>query len=321
MSSRLAEAVFAATGGRPPAPEPLRFEPVEPPVKEATAEQVDAVQEYLGKHVKALRDALPSAVRYELFQLDVAKLLPRIAGCTPASLRMALLTCAKFGLRPDGYEAAIQVQGRKAVFIPRWQGYVKLMLRADPKASVHCGLVYETDTWRVRPGMPAPHDFELETRPELGPEERGKALFAYAFLVPGEGQRSKVVTVNRAKAAQIRDEWSYAYKLAEQTNAKNSHWHRDFDHQMQKTALKQLFPYVATSAEVLALVRADDAGDRGEVQVVHAPDPERAALLADAERAHRAAEGSQETRPLPVKRNKAGRRCAGKKRRGRAKGR
>jgi len=313
--------VLAATGGGRPAPEQPTTEPVEPPVGEATPAQVDAVQAYLDKYREKLAAALPSVLPYEEFAAHVAELLPRLGRCTPASLRMALLTCARFGLKPDGYEAAIQVQGNKAVFIPRYQGYVRLMLRADPGATVHCGLVYESDTWRVRPSLPAPDDFELETHPELPDEERGKALFAYAFLVNSAGQRSQVVTVNRSRAAQLRDEWSYAYKLAEQTGTRDSFWHRDFDHQMKKSALKALFPWVDTSAEVVALVRADDAGDRGEVQIVHAPDPERAALVAEAERAHRAAEGSQETAALPVKRNAAGRRYRGKKQRGGRKGR
>jgi phage RecT family recombinase len=313
--------VLAATGGGRPAPEQPAIQPVEPPVGEATPAQVDAVQAYLEKYREKLAAALPSVLPYEEFQAHVADLLPRLGRCTPASLRMALLTCARFGLKPDGYEAAIQVQGNKAVFIPRYQGYVRLMLRADPGATVHCGLVHEADTWRVRPGLPAPDDFELEIRPELSDEQRGKALFAYAFLVNSAGQRSQVVTVNRSRAAQIRDEWSYAYRLAEESGARDSFWHRDFDHMMQKSALKALYPYVDTSAEVIALVRADDAGDQGGVQIVHAPDPERAALLAEAERAHRAAEGSQERVPLPVKRSKQGRLYRGKKQRGGRKGR
>ncbi|WP_405759537.1 recombinase RecT [Streptomyces sp. NBC_01420] len=315
--SRLAEAVFAATGGRPaPAPDPVALAPVEPPAPEGTPAQVDAVQEYLNRHDDTLRAAFPKSLDYEAFQAAVAATLPRVAGCSPASLRMALVTCARFGLMPDGYEAVIEVQGRKAVFVPRYQGYIRLMYRSGMVASVHYGLVHETDEWEVRPSAPAPDDFVLKTRPELSDEERGTALFAYAFVVGRDGARSQVVYVNRHKAAEIRDEWSYRYKLAEQTGRRDSWWHRHFDHMMLKTGIKALYASVPTSPEVLALAAADDAGERGEVQIIHAPDPGRAALVADAERAHRAAEGSQELVRLPVKRNAAGRRYRGKKQRG-----
>ncbi|MFJ7090443.1 recombinase RecT [Streptomyces mirabilis] len=317
MTETLMDRVLAATGGGRPAPEQNAAPQVEPPVGEATPAQVDEVQEYLDKHGDKFRASLPSHVPYETFQAAVAARLPRLAGCTPASLRMALLTCARFGLVPDGYEAVIDVQGNKAVFIPTYKGYVRLMYRSGLVASVHCGLVHECDEWEVRPSAPAPDDFTLKTRPDLSDEERGKALFAYAFVVLKDGSRSQVVFVNRAKAGQLRDEWSYAYKLAEQSGRKDSFWHRDFDHMMLKSGLKALFPWVPTSAELVALVEAEDAGERGDVQIVHAPRPEAEALAAEAERAHRAAEGSQDApaRPL-VKRTAAGRRFLGKKQRG-----
>ncbi len=313
--------VLAATGGGRPAPEQGTTPAVEPPAAEATPAQVDAVQAYLDKHGDAFAASLPKTVSLEEFQAAVAALLPKVAGCTPASLRLALLTCARFGLVPDGYEAAIQVQGKRAVFVPTYKGYVRLMYRSGLVASVHCGLVHEHDEWKVRPSAPAPDDFTLTTRPDLDEEERGKALFAYAFVTLKDGSRSQVVYVNRTKAAEVRDTWSYGYQLAEQQGRRDSYWHQHFDHGMQKTALKQLFPWVPTSAELVALAQADDAGERGDVQIVHAPRTEAEALAAEAERAHRAAEGSQETAPLPVKRSKQGRTYRGKKQRGGRKGR
>ncbi|MFD5571961.1 recombinase RecT [Streptomyces cadmiisoli] len=320
MTETLMSRVLAATGGGHPAPEQDTVPAVEPPVGEATPAQVDAVQAYLDKHGDKFQASLPKHVPYEAFQAAVAALLPKVAGCTPASLRMALLTCARFGLVPDGYEAAIQVQGSKAVFIPTYKGYVRLMYRSGLVASVHCGLVHENDEWEVRPSAPAPDDFTLKIRPDLSDEDRGKALFAYAFVRMTDGSRSQVVFVNRTKAAELRDEWSYGYKLAEQNGRRDSFWHRDFDHMMLKSALKALFPWVPTSAELVALAEAEDAGERGDVQIVHAPRTEAEALAAEAEQAHSAAEGSQETAPLPVKRSKQGRAYRGKKQRGGRKG-
>lgn len=323
MSQTLLEKVRAITG-QPSTPEPVSGPlPVVPPVGEATPAQVVAVDAYLDKHGEKFAAALPSHVPFAAFRAAVASTLPKVARCTPASLLQAFLTCARFGLLPDGYEAAIEVQGTRAVFIPTYKGYVRLMYRSGLVESVHAGLIHANDEWTVTPSAAEPDDFVLKIRPELTEEERGPVVCAYAFVRMLSGGRSPVMFVNNEQADAIRDEHSYGYRLAVmQGRPETSFWVRKRPQMMRKTALKALFPLVPHSAELVALAAAEDAGLRGEVQIYHAPDPESAALRAEAERAHRAAEGSQDVTPvrLPVKRNKAGRRCGGKKRRGGPKG-
>ncbi|PSK52403.1 hypothetical protein B0E38_04729 [Streptomyces sp. 111WW2] len=320
MSQTLLEKVRAITGvPTPSAPAAAGPLPVVPPVGEATPAQVDAVDAYLDKHGDKFRASLPACVSYEKFRAAVAATLPRVARCSPASLLQAFLTCARFGLVPDGYEAAIEVQGTQAVFIPTWKGYVRLMYRSGLVESVHCGLIHATDEWSVTPSAPEPDDFVLKIRPELSDEERGPVVCAYAFVRMQGGGRSQVMFINNEQADAIRDEYSYGYRLAVmQGRPETSYWVRKRPQMMRKTALKALFPLVSESAEVVALAAAEDAGHRGEVQIYHAPDPEAAGLRAEAERAHRAAEGSQEMPAvrLPVKRSKQGRRYQGKKARG-----
>jgi phage RecT family recombinase len=316
MTTSLLEKVREITGVGEPAPAAEGPLPVPQPVGEATPAQVEAVDAYLDKHGEKFRAALPAHVPYEAFRAAVAMTLPRVARCTPASLLQSFLTCARFGLVPDGYEAAIEVQGSQAVFIPTYKGYVRLMYRSGLVESVHAGLIHANDEWTVTPSAPAPDDFVLKIRPELSAEERGPVVCAYAFVRMRGGGRSQVMFINNQKADEIRDEYSYGYRLAVMNGREDSYWHRKRPEMMRKTALKALFPFVPTSAELVALAEAEDAGHRGEVQVYHAPDPEKAALTAEAERAHRAAEGSQEMPPLPVKRSKQGRRYSGKKQRG-----
>ncbi|SOE31693.1 recombinase RecT [Streptomyces sp. OK228] len=319
MTETLMDRVLAATGGGRPAPDtrPAALAALAAPREEATPEQADAVQAYLDKHAEKFRAALPECVSYDRFMAAVRAVLPKVAHCTPGSLLQALLTCARFGLVPDEYEAVIDHQGKVAVFIPTYRGYVALMYRSGMVKSVHVGLIHEGDDYHIEPTAPAPDDFKHLPRPELPKAERGPVILTYAFAWLEGGARSQVVYANREKAEEIRDEYSTAYQLAEASGRKDSYWHVRFDDMWRKTALRLLFPLVPTSAEVRRLLAAEDAGHDGQLQGIHAPDAETGALVADAERAHRAAEGNQEVpaRPL-VKRNAAGRRFLGKKQRG-----
>ena len=85
----------------------------------------------------------------------------------------------------------------------------------------------------------------------------------------------------------------------------------------RKSAVRRLFKLMPKSAELLRLDDADNAGDAGQVQILHAPDPENARLLAEAEAASTAAEASQEpVSPKLARKRAAARRSRGKKQRG-----
>lgn len=287
-------------------------------------ETTDAVLAWLERYSSHFTKALPSHVDTGAFFAAVRAALPDLAPCTPASLLQALLTCARFGLVPDGRHAVIRREGKLAVMVPMYQGYVELMYRSGRVGSVHVGLVHEQDDWTYEPTAPAPLDFTHKPRVELPKAERGAPILAYAFCWMTSGARSQVVVLSREDAEEIRDEYSEAYQRAEDSGKRDSFWHTDFDWMWKKSGLRRLHKVVPMSAELVQLGKADDAGDAGQVQVVHAPD-EDAQLLADAETAHEAAEGSQEPqaapagRKLPVKRSQPKRspRKARKARKGR----
>lgn len=269
-------------------------------------EAADAVLTWLSRYEGHVTAALPSHLEVGPFLAAVRNVLPGLQRCTPASILQAVMTCARFGLVPDGREAALTAQFGRAVFIPTYRGYIKLMHQSGLVESVRCGVIYEADEWDFTPSAPSPLDFTLRQRPELSAEERGKPILVYAFAWLKGGHRSQVVTVNREQAERVRDEHSVAYQEAEASGSHNSFWHLRFDDMWWKTGLRQLEKVVPLSAELRALVAADDAGDAGAVQILHAPDPEAVALTATAERAHEAAEGSQEkpsATPLPRKRS------------------
>ncbi|WPR52778.1 recombinase RecT [Streptomyces sp. S399] len=254
----------------------------------------DLVLTWLERYGDDFTKALPSHIEVKVFLAAVRACLPGLIHCTPASLRQALLTCARFGLIPDGRHAVIKREGKLAVFVPMAQGYVELMYRSGRVGSVHVGMIHEADEWSYEPSAPAPLDFTHKPRVELSKKDRGPAILAYAFCWMTSGARSQVIVLSREDAEAIRDEYSSAYQRAKDSGANDSFWHTDFDKMWAKSALRRLHKVVPMSAELVALLAADDAGDEGRVQVVHAPDPEVAVLAAEAERAYEAAEGSQE---------------------------
>ncbi|MFD9903855.1 recombinase RecT [Streptomyces sp. NPDC059063] len=261
--------------------------------------------EWLARYRDAFEEALPAHVDGGAFFAAVRAALPDLVRCTPASTLQALLACARFGLIPDGVQAVIKREGCLAVFVPMYQGYIELMYRSGLVESVHVGLVHESDEWTFEPSALVPLDFVHKARPELPKEERGPVVLAYAFAWLRGGARSQVVVLSREDAEEIRDEYSEAYRRAEESGTRDSFWHTDFTAMWSKSAVRRLAKVVPTSAELRALGTAEDAGDAGQVQVLHTPDPEAALLLAEADAAAAAAEASQD--PAPSKGSGRGR--------------
>lgn len=310
----LANITAPATSGRPaPAPATAEGTTTEAPATleqaadgDAVQESADAVMGWLSRYEGHVTDALPSHMEPGPFLAAVRAVLPSLRSCNPASVLQATITAARFGLVPDGREAVITAEFGRATFIATYRGYIALMHRSGQVGSVRVGMVYERDEYNVEPSAPSPLDFTHRQDPARTEAERGRPLFAYAFAWFTSGHRSQVVTVNREQAEAIRDEHSRAYLEAEVSGRRDSFWHTDFDAMWWKTAARQLEKVVPVSAEVRALVEADRAGEDGRVQVLHAPEPEDAALKAGAEEAGDAAEASQDEAPAELPRKRAG---------------
>ncbi|MFM9590791.1 recombinase RecT [Streptomyces scabiei] len=299
--------------------------------EDVAAPMSKTVMAWLARYGKEFDEALPKCVDRGTFFAAVRAALPTLSQCTPASTLQALLTCARFGLLPDGTQAVVKRQGTTAVFVPMYQGYIELMHRSGMVGSVHVGEIREHDERSYTPSAPAPYDFVHSVDLGKTPEERGEVEHVYAFAwlksdgpQGGNGPfRSAVAILSKRDAEKIRDEYSEEYaeaKAARQLDA--SYWHTHFLDMWRKSAVRRLFKLVPKSAELNRLADADDAGDAGRVQILHAPDSESAGLLAEAEAASLAAEASQDAPAvthsprLPVKRSQPRRKGPRKGRRG-----
>lgn len=213
---------------------------------------------WLQSHASYFVQALPRHVDAMHFMAVARSILPKLADCTDTSIMQSLLACARFGLEPDGKQAAIIPYGAVATFQPMYEGYIELMYRHPRIDSVHFGWIREKDNWSYTPTAPSPQDFFHQPRVELTEEERGPVILAYAFAWI-DGNRSQVIILNRKQAEDIRDQYSKAYAKAER-GKKDSAWHTDFLAMWAKSAVLRLRKVVPTSTELADLMRED----RGE---------------------------------------------------------
>ncbi|WP_262059733.1 RecT family recombinase [Streptomyces sp. STR69] len=234
----------------------------EPPEQSAVTDLAlnDSAMAWLQSRSTYFTDALPRHVDRAHFMSVARAIMPNLAKCTDYSITSALLACARFGLEPDGRQAAVIPYGDTATFQPMYEGYIELMYRHPRVDSVHFNWVREADQWDFTPTEPSPRDFFHKPRVDRTEEERGKVILAYAFAWI-DGRRSQVIILNRPQAEAIRDKYSHAYKKAERNQKHDSAWHTDFDAMWAKSAVRRLVKVVPTSHELADLVQADDDAD------------------------------------------------------------
>lgn len=215
---------------------------------------------WLQGHQAYFTDALPRHVDRAHFTAVALSILPGLQQCSNQSIMTSLLACARFGLEPDGRQAAIIPYKGIATFQPMYQGYIELMYRHPAVDTVHFGWIREKDEWDFEPTAASPRDFRHRPRVELTDEERGPVILAYAFAWLG-GHRSQVIMLNRQQATEIRDKYSKAYAKAVREKKTDSPWQTSFDAMWAKSAVRRLVKVVPTSSELTELITADDDAD------------------------------------------------------------
>ncbi|MGW0993475.1 recombinase RecT [Streptomyces sp. NPDC002523] len=248
--SDLKDRVKAATG--------TDQEPEQQPVTDLAVN--DSARQWLQRRATYFTDALPRHVDRAHFMAVALASMEKLKGCTPESISTALLACCRFGLEPDGRQAAIVPYKGVATFQPMYQGYVELMYRHPAVDTVHFGWIREKDEWDFEPTAPSPRDFRHKPRVDLTDEERGKVILAYAFAWIG-GHRSQVIMLNRQQATEIRDKYSRAYAKAVREGKTDSPWQTSFDAMWAKSCVRRLVKVVPTSTELTELINADDDAD------------------------------------------------------------
>jgi phage RecT family recombinase len=195
----------------------------------------------------------------------------------------ALMEAARFGLVPDGKQAAIVPFKGRATFQPMYEGFIDLMYRSGKVQSVHFGWINEGDTWDYDAARPAPDDFSHRPNLLAAGSKDAVPILAYAFAWMKGGGRSQIVFLNRPQAEEIRDKYSKAYQNAERFKKYDSTWHTSFDAMWAKSAVRRLAKRVPTSPELVELLKADERAESGTPAIVREVPVETGSEVRDAE--------------------------------------
>lgn len=317
MSASLLAALKAAAADRTAETEgDIDQTPAEAVPTQPFAVGVEALYAWLDANEARVIRRLPSHVAPGLFLAALRDRLPVLAGCSLGSVDDAVLTCASFGSVPDGKEAVLTRDGGLAVFMPTYRGLVRAMTNSGAVKSIRYGLVYECDEFTYEPTRPVPDDLRHVPNLDVRPADRGEPRFAYAFAWLAGGDRSQPVILSREDGEEIRDTHSKAYQRAVAEGRTDNAWQTDFWPMVIKSCIRRLPKTVPTSSEMYALMAVEEAAEQRRPQLDLAPDHETEALIAEAERAARAAEGSQDVPAGTLRVKGKGRRSKPKKQRG-----
>ncbi|MGW5259628.1 recombinase RecT [Microbispora sp. NPDC004025] len=253
-----------------------------PSGKELAVKQKVATARQLFKQMAPqFQMALPKHVTVDRFMrmaLTCVQKTPALLDCSQESLLAALLESARLGLEPGTKQAAIVPYGKTATFVAQWQGLVHLMYNSGRVTSVVAEFIYEHDEWDYSIGDGG----TFWHRPNLLVADRGKPVLVYAFAEIKGGGRSKIVTLNRAQAEEVRDKYSKAYQLAEKHRREdpagfertpdkgwfNSTWHTEFDAMWRKSAVRRLADWVPQSPELVELLQRENEAGESELPEV-----------------------------------------------------
>jgi recombination protein RecT len=180
------------------------------------------------------------------------------------SLLSAFMTCAEFGLEPNGRHAHLipfkdnRNGGYQIQLIFDYKGIVELVRRSGQVKRIHASEVCENDLFEYNKGEIQRHEINFR-------KPRGEAYAYYAEVVFNDGSvQSEVMTREDVE------------KIRKRSKAGNSGpWVTDFSEMAKKTAFKRLSKWLPLSPEV------KDAIDRDNDEFAEPPKRSRFEAAAD----------------------------------------
>lgn len=151
---------------------------------------------------------------------------PSLATCTMQSLMQAVLDCARYGLEPDGVQAAIVPRKGVASAMPMYQGLVTIAFDEPTLEALEARTVREGDEFEVQLGS---HP-RIVHRPLFGTVKGAPAQgIAYYAVAHMRGHATfEVMSVAEVELIRMRSQ------------ARGGPWDTDYDEMAKKTVLKRL---------------------------------------------------------------------------------
>jgi recombination protein RecT len=180
---------------------------------------------------------------------------PDLLQCTKVSLQNCILQSMALKLYPGPMQECAYVKFKdEAVFIPQYQGLIKLAIQGRTIRDASANVVYENDDFDYSEGT----DCFLRHKRHLGKSsERGDRIAVYATATLKNGSRKFIImSVDDIESIKSR---------SRSANSSYSPWSTDYDEMAKKTAIKRLLKLIPKSTELAEALDIDNAIERPDL--------------------------------------------------------
>jgi len=190
---------------------------------------------------------------------------PNLLNADRNTLLLAVMNAAELGLSCSGGPASrahlVPFKG-KVTCIPDFKGLIDIALDSGKVDSIEAETVHQGDEFEYRRGT----DPILKHVPKL--TERGEMIAVYAVAWPHGAVRPVWVVMSRAEVEGIRDN-SPAYRFAKDKGG-DTPWIKSFGEMAKKTAIRRLYKWLPTTAEMQRAEEIDTAADSEDLATLEA---------------------------------------------------
>lgn len=162
--------------------------------------------------------------------------------CTPVSLLSCMLTCAKYGILPDGRNAYLIPYGNECTLQFDYKGLVHVVIRDGVAKQVYADVVCENDKFSFRNRKVELHEISFP---------RGEVMGAYCAITLPDGSVQYEVME--------RDELDTVKSCSRGSSSPSSPWNKFFREMCKKTVFRRATKWLKLSPDVMDAIGSDDA--------------------------------------------------------------
>jgi phage RecT family recombinase len=225
-------------------------------------------ENFLEQRKERYKKTLPAHISPERFIkiiTNAALQNSEILACDRESLAMAILKAAAQGLMPDGVEGAIVPMGKRAQWLPMYQGLLKLFRNSGEYLWCGADIVYEGDEWDHWTDENGPHF----THRKAHDRNEKKVLWVYAAATTKSGGKFiAALTENEIEK----------HRKQSRTTRDDSPWNKWWEAMAKKTAIIVLAKMLPKSSDIEEFMQEEER----EALDVQLPEQRRQVTAVDA---------------------------------------